>query len=108
RFRHFLDRERRIGVHMAEAGGISLLSGFCQLDRAIELGEHSVDGGFRSHKSADDIRWASPPLETLASGSNVRTSKMEIAGTTRRKRNISVKNRPNVPTKVAQSIEVGL
>src|SRR3954470_10114919 len=106
--RHFFDREWRIGIHVAEAGGVSLLGGFCQLDRAIELGKHSVDGVVihRSvtHKSADDIRCASPPLETFASGSSVRTSNIEMAGTTRRKRNINVKNSTSVPTNVAQSI----
>src|SRR4051812_36859044 len=107
RFRHFLDGKWRIRVHVAEAGGVRLFRGFGQLDGSIELSQHSVNGSI-PHKSADDIRCASPPLETLASGNSVRTSKIEMAGTTRRNRNISVKNSPSVPTKVAQSIDVGL
>ena len=85
-FGHAFDRKGAVGIDLLISGFVSLARRIDQRLCRIELRHHAVDGialhGFSF---------------TSASGRRVRISKIEIAGSTRRNRNISIRNMPIVP-----------
>src|SRR5690606_42037672 len=102
-----VNREGRIRVGLREARLAGTRGGIEQLLGRVELGQQAVQHrgvGRLAHGCAS----SSEALAfTCDSGSSVRISKMEIIGSTRTNRNISVRNRPIVPASVAKSQNVG-
>src|SRR5947209_7467648 len=90
-FSSFFERIRRIGIHLAVAGGVSALGRLDQFGRRLEFRHQSVN------------RCSSHYSFTFACGIKPRISKMEMAGISR----INIKNKrvknPMVPTKIAMS-----
>src|SRR5579864_3623668 len=97
RFVHFFNGKRRICVHLPVALFPRVPGRSRHRRRTIKLGHQAVNR--KSHFST--------PSMTSASGSSVRTSKIEIIGSERMNRKNRKKNRPIVPTKVATSQMVG-
>src|ERR1019366_8648974 len=87
RIGQLLDGERRVGIQLAIAFFAGRARGLHQRGGIVELG----------HQSVDRLDKFSPSSSTLAEGSSVRTSKMEIIGSRRMKRKNRNRNRPMVP-----------
>src|SRR5262245_21403349 len=96
----FLNRYRRVRVHFPVPLVVRSTRGFDQNRRRVELGHQAVDG-----RPTGWFHRAVP--SGFASGTSVRISKIEIIGRKRRNRNSSARNKPMVPTYVAQSHVVG-
>src|SRR4029077_5498157 len=82
------DREGRIGFDLAISFFAHQASGRGESRGVFELG----------HQAVDRCPHFSMPSATSASGSKVRTSKIEIMGRERMNRKKRKKNRPMVPT----------
>ena len=87
RIGQLLDGERRVGIQLAIAFFACGARGRHQGGGSFELG----------HQSVDRLDQLSTSSSTLAAGSSVRTSKMEIIGRRRMKRKNRNRNRPMVP-----------
>src|SRR5580704_4813688 len=95
-FRQRFDRKGGVRIQLAIAAGAGLVRSRDQIGGIIKFRHHAVNG--RPHLLSSS---------TLACGSSVRTSKIEIIGSSRMKRKNRNVNSPMVPTYVAQSQRVG-
>src|SRR5579871_981576 len=88
RIGEFLDRKRRIGIQLPVSPGTGFLGSVYQPGGILELRHHPVNRLLHDYFASSD---------TLACGSKVRTSKMEIMGNKRMNRKNRNRDNPIVP-----------
>ena len=109
-FGQALNRKWAIGIDLLVASLVRLVRGIYQLLCGVEFRHQSIARGIGDRRfiNRNIAHWfTSADSCTSASGSKVRNSKIEIAGSRRTNSHIPVRNSPTVPASVIQSHLVG-